>query len=74
MFGLSKLSAALSALTADVSALSRTVGEIDGGIRARLGLDAEPLPGVLEGRAALPAPEGEPELAGNGRARRKARE
>jgi hypothetical protein len=61
MFGLSKLTAAVNHLAANLTALAETVGQVNAGVRGRLGLDSgEPALG-------LPAPSHQrPQKAADG--------
>lgn len=81
MFGISKLTAAVASLTTNVLALAGTVAEVNAGVRGRLALDddevvAPTLPGplpALQGPTTTADAETVPGAAGNGRARRGAK-
>jgi hypothetical protein len=65
MFGISKLSAAVNALVANVTALAETIGQVNAGLRQRTGLDA---PEAALGLPEPPPAEGEAPARRNGRA------
>jgi hypothetical protein len=67
MFGLSKLTAAVAHLAAHLTALAETVGQVNAGVRGRLGLDGgEPALGLPK---PAPAEGGDQPARRNGRAR-----
>jgi hypothetical protein len=65
MFGIGKLTAAVNTLVANVTALAETVGQVNAGVRGRLGLDG--------GEPALGLPEQAPAEGGDLPARRNSK-